>query len=112
MVERVSELEMEWGYGFDEEWHKWEELLEKYPNCTLWCVQVSRDTPFQYPPNGAKVYKWIKREFEGEVFPEDDLEKLQRMTGYEVPTIEKIHTDQKTEEERYAWVKNFRRYVL
>lgn len=112
MVASVSKLKTKWGYGFDEEYHNWNDLLEKYPNCTIWCVQVSRGTPFQYPPNGAKVYKWIKREFEGEVFPEDDMEKLQRMVGDEVPTTEKIHTDQKTEKERYAWVKDYRRYGL
>ena len=112
MITSVSKLKTKWGYGFDEEYHDWNDLLEKYPNCTIWCVQVSRDIPFQYPPNGAKVYKWIKREFEGEVFPEDDMEKLQHMVGDEVPTTEKIHTDQKTEEERYAWVKDYRRYVL
>lgn len=111
MVKSVRELDALWDYGLDEEYHDWNELLESYPNCTIWCVEVNRDTPFQYPPNGAKVYKWIKREFEGKVVPDSDVEKSRRMTGLDIPNIEKIHTDEKTFEERYAYVKNYRRVL-
>lgn len=107
-MDNVRKLEAKWGYGFDEEWHKWEEIIAMYPDCMIWCVQTVRGENF-YPPKGAKVYKWLKLEWleeEPEYF--DDITKLRRMDNNKrIPTKTIFYTNQ-TEEEYFAVVDRYK----
>lgn len=90
------------GYGFDTDFHDWNDILKMYPDCSILAIDIREEYPLQYPPIGCRVFGWNKDDnFRiGDVNGDMDVERFHTLfDGIKKGKIMELNTKYRTKEE-------------